>query len=1096
MRAKKTASNHSLVPGSLRILSVALILGCNGTLSLSLAQIQTSIMPDATLPNGNNSSTMRSGPRVDITGGHAAGSNLFHSFSDFQLGNGETANFLSQGANNILSRVTGSNPSNIFGTVSVDIGQANRTNANLFFLNPNGVVFGPNASLDLSGSFHVSTAASLRLGTEPGTGLFSASDPTSDLITSAPPSAFGFSASNPMGISVEGATLRMQSGKVISIIGGDSGGLLTDESPGVRISNSTIDAPGGQINLISMAGPGTVTTTGPDFTSVVSLTDATELGSLEITNGSRIDVTENGGGTIAIRGGRLTLNNRSRITAKTQGADKAGTIRATAQRVDLIDGGQFSTSSEGTGAAGTILVTATNGEVNLSGNDRQTTNGTNAETAFVSGLFANTEAQGDAGKITIQTQDLNITGGAVIEGNTTGRGSGDAGDITILANGDVMLSGRTQTVLSGQTLITPSTISSNVNDPTTISEGLLGSGGTITINARNLTVNDGAKLSAKSLGDSTISPAPQFLSGTTLPSAGTVNISLSDSLTISDVFFEGANVAARSEITVGATGPASVGAIQVAANNINIQNGGLISAETESLTRTEARGNISLMARDTITVSGFETQNPGISNGQPLRRSQIAARTSGVNDAGNITLTAKNLIVSNGADIVSATLTSGEGAVETAGAGGNVTINVAETVSISGRANGREFADQSAISSVSRTNGTAGNIAITANNVTLANGGIITASSQPDDISKSGQGGTVTIRANDTLTVSGVNTEINGRPLESRISSGTTGNKNAGELSLSADNITVTNGGSIAATTSGAGDGGLIRLNADKTFLARGKTIVSAQDRQTTITSGSEGRGDSGTINIAAEKITIQDGAKVRTSATGSGTAGNIDLVNAKEIRLDGGTLETTAAENSGGDIKLTASDLILVKESQITTSVQGDVLNQGGNINIDPEFIVLINSQMEANAATGSGGNMNLFANVIFTDFRTTFMATGGPAGIDGTVNIQAPIQNLSQAIAPLPESLVEVAALYNAQCAGQKNGKFNSFSLKGRDRIPYVPGELIPTPLSLSNLTRARIQNPQTLSSPITQARLSPFKAGFATALQMFQYQERCSS
>ena len=132
--------------------------------SLIVAQVPTSIIPDNTLPSGNNSIVAPSGTRFDIQGGQTTGSNLFHSFNDFQVGSGDTANFLSQGASNILSRVTGSNPSNIFGTVGVDIGQVNRSNPTLFFLNPNGVVFGPNSSLDLRGSFYVSTADFIQLG--------------------------------------------------------------------------------------------------------------------------------------------------------------------------------------------------------------------------------------------------------------------------------------------------------------------------------------------------------------------------------------------------------------------------------------------------------------------------------------------------------------------------------------------------------------------------------------------------------------------------------------------------------------------------------------------------------------------------------------------------------------------------------------------------------------------------------------------------------------------------------------------------------------------------------------------------------------------
>jgi hypothetical protein len=106
----------------------------------------------------------------------------------------------------------------------------------------------------------------------------------------------------------------------------------------------------------------------------------------------------------------------------------------------------------------------------------------------------------------------------------------------------------------------------------------------------------------------------------------------------------------------------------------------------------------------------------------------------------------------------------------------------------------------------------------------------------------------------------------------------------------------------------------------------------------------------------------------------------------------------------------------------------------------------------------------------VVLIDSLSTIDASS-QFGISGTINIDSPIQNLSGAIAPLPESIVEVAALYNAQCAGQKGGQFSSFTLQGRDRIPLEPGELLPTPLFMPDLTPDQSLKPTTLSSPMAQ-------------------------
>ena len=100
------------------------------------------ITPDGTLPN--NSTININGNIFNITGGTRAGSNLFHSFKDFSVLKGNEAHFNNAvDINNIISRVTGSSISDINGLIKV-LG-----NANLFLLNPNGIVFGPNARLDI-----------------------------------------------------------------------------------------------------------------------------------------------------------------------------------------------------------------------------------------------------------------------------------------------------------------------------------------------------------------------------------------------------------------------------------------------------------------------------------------------------------------------------------------------------------------------------------------------------------------------------------------------------------------------------------------------------------------------------------------------------------------------------------------------------------------------------------------------------------------------------------------------------------------------------------------------------------------------------------
>jgi filamentous hemagglutinin family protein len=146
--------------------------------------------------------------------GQQLGGNLFHSFQDFNLNSSESATFSGfNSVNNIISRVTGGNPSNIDGLIRSTI-----PNADMYFLNPYGIMFGPNARLDVQGSFHASTADYLWLGEG---GRFDARNPSNSILTVAPIESFGFLTNSPAPLSVEGSQLEISDGKIFSLIGGN-----------------------------------------------------------------------------------------------------------------------------------------------------------------------------------------------------------------------------------------------------------------------------------------------------------------------------------------------------------------------------------------------------------------------------------------------------------------------------------------------------------------------------------------------------------------------------------------------------------------------------------------------------------------------------------------------------------------------------------------------------------------------------------------------------------------------------------------------------------------------------------------------------------
>ncbi|MDZ8263761.1 filamentous hemagglutinin N-terminal domain-containing protein [Nostoc sp. ChiQUE01b] len=141
-------------------------LGCLASIAVFTHPTFAQLTPDNSLGK-ERSQVIRLNPNNDhIEGGAARGANLFHSFQDFNVGEGRGVYFANpEGITNIFSRVTGGNSSNIFGKLGVSGG------ANLFLLNPNGIVFGKNASLNLQGSFLGTTANGVEFGNQ---GVFSA----------------------------------------------------------------------------------------------------------------------------------------------------------------------------------------------------------------------------------------------------------------------------------------------------------------------------------------------------------------------------------------------------------------------------------------------------------------------------------------------------------------------------------------------------------------------------------------------------------------------------------------------------------------------------------------------------------------------------------------------------------------------------------------------------------------------------------------------------------------------------------------------------------------------------------------------------------
>ena len=406
------------------------------------------------------------------------GDNLFHSFQSFNLQSLERATFSGpDGIHNIISRVTGGNPSHINGILRSTI-----PNADLHFLNPAGVLFGPNARLDIPASLYVSTADYLKL--EDG-GRFDVTQPENSLLTVAPPSAFGF-LDAPIGkIDVKGSWLwmskdnRLTVGNTLALIGGDIN--IKDEALPINDQvfkkSASLFSEVGKIHLVSVASQGEASInptrlSDNAFTQfgTISITDSPE-GKANMKGIGNINASGSGGGEIFIRAGKLLLNhgyvfadtfgdqdgqgitvqltdelkleNDSRITTQTcdeqtcqnpigQRRGNAGDIDISAGQIRLTDGSQIQSSTQTYGDAGNITVSSDN--LYIAGSQTLENVG-----IVNSGILSNTLSPGLSGDIQITANDLRLNNGGEIRSDT--RGLGDAGDVSISANRLTLFSG-------------------------------------------------------------------------------------------------------------------------------------------------------------------------------------------------------------------------------------------------------------------------------------------------------------------------------------------------------------------------------------------------------------------------------------------------------------------------------------------------------------------------------------------------------------------------------------------------------------------------------------------------------------------------------
>jgi filamentous hemagglutinin family protein len=427
-----------------------------------------------------------SGPNYIIrqTDGQTVGNNLFHSFGKFGLDRGEAATFQSS-ANiaNIFSRVTGNSPSKIDGLIAT-MG----TRANLFLMNPNGIIFGKNASLDIKGSFVATTANAIQFGDR---GFFSATNPQPPILLTVKPSAFFFNQISPAAITNRAKEgLEVTKGNSIVLLGGD-----------IDFDGGKLKAPEGRIELGGLSEPGRVTLAQQGNNLNLTFPLQVARSDISFAKKASIDVSGEGGGAIQIQGRQVRLADESKITAETRGENGKGIVIG-AQTLTIQGGAQISSATRGRGKGGNIDIDAsesveligTSGEI-----DRPSKIATDSQSGKNNGGGNNRnnnrdrqETVGDPGRLRIRTRELLIREGARISSSVSGqkpKNQNVSNDptISIVATDSVTIIGtspgeRRSSSISVQT--------SRGNKDA----------GNIAIATRHLILQDGAEISAATFG--------------------------------------------------------------------------------------------------------------------------------------------------------------------------------------------------------------------------------------------------------------------------------------------------------------------------------------------------------------------------------------------------------------------------------------------------------------------------------------------------------------------------------------------------------------------------------------------------------------------
>ena len=731
---------------------IVFISGFIGGLLLSGFNLPAS--SQVTSDNTTNTTVTSSGNNFNILNGIQRGNNLFHSFKEFSIPTSGSATFQNSSAiENIINRVTGGNISNIDGLIKAS------GNANLFLINPSGIVFGENASLDIGGSFLGSTAESILFedGFE-----FSAVNPQGEpLLTVSVPLGLQMG-SNPGKIEVQGSGhqiiytkeinsfirderplgLQVPSGKTLALIGGDislQGGNLTAEAGRVELGSVLESA---KVELIP---------TSDGFTT--GYKDINQFGDINLFQAASVEVSGEGGGNIQLQGRQISALDDSVIIANTLGTENGALFSVKAsESVEIIGSTRFfnrgffnEVEAGATGNGGNMIIETS--QLNLD---------------QFSVLSVNTQGGGNAGNITLKVDNLTIREKSQV-GTVTFAG-GNGGDLTIIAADSVDIAGSNTNNSSFPTGLFSSAVK----------EGSKADAGNITIETPQLSLVQESELSARTLSEGN--------SGNITLKVD--NLALSDSLILTSTIAGGNG----GDLTVSATESIKLTDSGLYSNAVlgSTGNAGNITIDTPQLSLVDS----SIFVR---TIGSGDAGNLNMTTSQLslVQESNISASTGGEGNAGSITLKVDNLTVRDSSTIQTATYAGGNG--------GDLTVIAADSIDIAGFRNsddGGYFPSAIYSFGSQSSTGDAGNLNISSKQINIRDRGSIVTTNLG-----SGNAGDLNVNADNIFL-------DNQASLQAEITAG-----NQGNINLNSKFLQLRRNSNITTNATGTANGGNITIN-------------------------------------------------------------------------------------------------------------------------------------------------------------------------------------------------------------------------------------------------------------------------------------------